>query len=113
MDLKLGGKVALVTGGSRGIGAAVSLSLGRQGCDVALTCRGRIDAAGEVARQIEALGRRALALKTDVTDFAAAAQTVTTVVEKLGRLGLLVCNAGIAWGGAAWRMTEEPWAPWL
>jgi 3-oxoacyl-[acyl-carrier protein] reductase len=109
MDLGLKGKVALVTGGSRGIGAAVSLELGRQGCDVALTYRGRADAAAEVARQVEAGGRRALALQADVADFAGAEKTVAAVIEQLGRLDILVCNAGITWDGLLWKMTEQQW----
>jgi len=60
MRLGLEGKVAIVTGGSRGIGAAVSVELARQGCDVALTYRGRADAAAAVVARIEELGRRML-----------------------------------------------------
>ncbi|MGD8395607.1 MAG: SDR family NAD(P)-dependent oxidoreductase [Candidatus Eiseniibacteriota bacterium] len=109
MDLGLDGRVALVTGGSRGIGAAVSLVLGRLGCDVALTYRGREQAAKEVARQIEAMGRRALAIQADVGDFDGAERTVQTVVDTLGRLDILVCNAGITWDGVIWKMSEQQW----
>ncbi len=109
MDLGLEGKVAIVTGGSRGIGAAVSLVLARQGCDVALTCRGRIDAAGAIVKRIEEMGRRGLAIKTDVADFAAAEETVQKVVAELGGLDILVCNAGITWDGVIWKMSEQQW----
>lgn len=109
MDLQLTGKVALVTGGSRGIGAAISLELARQGCDVALTCRGRIEAAGAIAKKIEEMGRRAIALKADVASASEAEKTVDAVQEKLGRLDILVCNAGITWDGVIWKMTEEQW----
>jgi 3-oxoacyl-[acyl-carrier protein] reductase len=109
MRHELEGKVAIVTGGSRGIGAAVSLELARRGCDVALTYRGRADAAAEVAAAIEELGRRALALQADVTDFAGAERTVDTVVAQLGRLDILVCNAGVTWDGVIWKMTEKQW----
>jgi 3-oxoacyl-[acyl-carrier protein] reductase len=109
MDLGLENKVALVTGGSRGIGAAVCVELARQGCDVALTCRGRVDAAEAVAVRIRELGRRALPLQTDVTDFAAAEEAVDRVVSELDRLDVLVCNAGITWDGVVWKMTEEQW----
>jgi len=109
MDLGLENKVALVTGGSRGIGAAVCVELARQGCDVALTCRGRVDAAEAVAVRIRELGRRALPLQTDVTDFAAAQEAVDRVVSELDRLDVLVCNAGITWDGVVWKMTEEQW----
>ncbi len=109
MDLGLEGRVALVTGGSRGIGAAVSLELARQGCDVALTCRGRVEAAGTIARKIEEMGRRAMALKADVASASEAEKTVDTVLEKFGRLDILVCNAGITWDGVIWKMTDEQW----
>jgi 3-oxoacyl-[acyl-carrier protein] reductase len=109
MDLGLEGKIAIVTGGSRGIGAAVALELARQGCDVALTYRGRVDAATSVAREIEGMGRRALALQADVADFSQADETVNTVVEKLGGLNILVCNAGVTWDGVIWKLTEEQW----
>ncbi|MBZ5637146.1 MAG: SDR family oxidoreductase [Acidobacteriia bacterium] len=109
MDLGLGGKVALVTGGSRGIGAAVVLALARQGCDVAFTYRGRADAAKAVAVEIRALGRRAMPIQADVSDFAAAEKAVDSVVAELGGLDVLVCNAGITWDSVVWKMTEQQW----
>ncbi len=109
MNLGLEGKVAIVTGGSRGIGAAISLELARQGCDVALTCQGRIDAANEVAAKIEEMGRRALALKADVTSVEETETTVNRVVEELGGLDIMVCNAGITWDGVIWKMSEKQW----
>jgi 3-oxoacyl-[acyl-carrier protein] reductase len=109
MNLGLEGKVALVTGGNRGIGAAISLDFARQGCDVALTYRGREKEAGEIVETIEKGGRRAIAIKAEVSDFAGAEKTVTTVMEKLGRLDILVCNAGITWDGVVWKMTEQQW----
>jgi 3-oxoacyl-[acyl-carrier protein] reductase len=109
MNLGLEGKVAIVTGGSRGIGAAVSLELARQGCDVALTCQGRIDAANEVAAKIEEMGRRALAIKADVTNVEETGHTVNRVVQELGGLDILVCNAGITWDGVIWKMSEQQW----
>ena len=87
MDLGLDGKAAIVTGGSRGIGAAVSLDLAQQGCDVALTYRGRTDAAAAVVVEIEKMGRRGLALKADVSSLAeteqamAAARPLGTTAE--------------------------------
>ena len=109
MDLGLEGKAAVVTGGSRGIGAAVCLELARLGCDVALTYRGRVDAATEVAGRIEKMGRRALPLQADVADFAATEVTVAKVLDTFGRLDILVCNAGITWDGVIWKMTEQQW----
>ena len=109
MDLGLGGKSALVTGGGAGIGAAIAVALAREGCDVAIVDR-RTDAAVEaVVARIEALGRRALALQSDVADYAAAQRAVAAVVAAFGRLDILVCNAGINRDGVLWKMTEEQW----
>ncbi|MCP4572750.1 MAG: 3-oxoacyl-ACP reductase FabG [bacterium] len=105
----LEGKVAIVTGGSRGIGAAVSLELARQGCDVALTYHGRKDAADAVAAKIEELGRRALAVQADVSSTEETDRSVSEVIDKLGGLDILVCNAGITWDGVIWKMTDEQW----
>ena len=109
MDLGLTDKIALVTGGSRGIGAAVALELARLGCDVALTFRGRKDAAAAVAGKIEEMGRRSLALQADVASSEETDRTVAEVVATLGGLDILVCNAGITWDGVIWKMTEEQW----
>jgi 3-oxoacyl-[acyl-carrier protein] reductase len=109
MDLGLKDKVALVTGGSRGIGASVSLELARQGCHVALTYRGQKEKAEQIARQIEEMGRKARALKANVADFEETERTVAAVVETLGGLDILVCNAGITWDGVVWEMTEAQW----
>ena len=103
MDLGLAGKIALVTGGSRGIGAAVVIELGRLGCDVAFTYRSREAEAKAVAAEVEAAGRRALAMQADVADFARAEATVEQTVATLGGLDILVCNAGI------WKMSEKQW----
>jgi len=109
MDLALKGKVALVTGGSRGIGAAIALELGRQGCHVAVTCRGQVEAAEAVAKQIQGFGGRTLVAKADVADFKESQKVVDTVIKELGGLDILVCNAGITMDGVIWKMTEEQW----
>lgn len=110
MDLGLQDKVAIVTGGGRGIGAAIALELGRQGCAVAIVEVGsQLDAARSVAADIEAAGGRGLVLEADVRDFARAEAVVATVREQLGRLDVLVCNAGITRDGVSWKMTEEAW----
>ncbi|MEU6758227.1 SDR family oxidoreductase [Streptomyces sp. NPDC046685] len=89
------GKVALVTGGSRGIGAAIALRLAEEGADVALTYVSDAQAAGEVVGKIEALGRRGLALRADAADPEAAGDAVERAVRELGGLDVLVNNAGV------------------
>lgn len=95
----LEGKVALVTGSSRGIGRAIAVSLACHGADVAINYRERGDLADEVVGEIEALGRRSLATKADVGDYDDAIELFATTVESLGRLDILVNNAGI-WRGS-------------
>jgi NAD(P)-dependent dehydrogenase (short-subunit alcohol dehydrogenase family) len=91
----LHGKAALVTGGSRGIGAATALRLAREGADVALTYVNGKEAAEEVVRRIEALGRRAVALRADAANADEAAGAVEHAAEALGGLDVLVNNAGV------------------
>jgi 3-oxoacyl-[acyl-carrier protein] reductase len=109
MDIGLKDKAVLVTGGSRGIGAAISLELGRLGADVAMTCRSRVDDANQVAEQIRQMGRRAMVIKTDASVFAEAEKTVDSVVAEFGDLHALVCNAGVTWDGVIWKMSEKQW----
>jgi 3-oxoacyl-[acyl-carrier protein] reductase len=109
MDLGLEGKGAIVTGGSLGIGTSVALALAREGCDVAINYRKHDAEAKEVVRQIEAMGRRGLAVQADVASHADAQNMVETVIKKFGRLDIMVCNAGINWDGVIWKMSEEQW----
>ena len=105
MNLGLEGRAALVTGGASGIGAAVSLALAREGCDVALVDR---EAGGPVGA-IEAMGRRAHTIRADVRDCADAARAVEAARAGLGRLDILVCSAGITADAPVWKMTEAQW----
>jgi NAD(P)-dependent dehydrogenase (short-subunit alcohol dehydrogenase family) len=92
---ELTGKVALVTGGSRGIGAAICRRLAEEGADVAFTYRQAAPVAQAVVTAIEAAGVRGLAVQADNADAAAVSQAVETVVGRLGRLDILVNSAGI------------------
>ncbi|WP_262056536.1 SDR family oxidoreductase [Streptomyces sp. STR69] len=91
----LNGKVALVTGGSRGIGAATALRLARDGADVAVTYVAGKEAAEDVVGRIEALGRRAVALRADSADAVEATGAAERAAEALGGLDVLVNNVGV------------------
>src|SRR5581483_4495961 len=104
---ELTGKVALVTGGSRGIGAAVARRLAAAGATVALTYVSSADKAKAVAKQIEADGGRALVMRADNADPAAVTGAVDRTVRELGRLDILVNNAGVYDGGPLDEMTVE------
>ncbi len=109
--LDLSGKVALVTGGSRGIGAATVRLLAEAGADVALTFRERSTDAERVVARVRELGRRGLAIEADLATRDANDRAVAKTVETLGRLDLLVANAGI-WPPndvSVTAMTDERW----
>jgi len=91
----LAGKAALVTGGSRGIGAAIARRLAQDGADVAITFASAPAKADEVVRAVEAAGRRGLAIHADSSDAGAVRESVVKTVAALGRLDVLVNNAGI------------------
>jgi 3-oxoacyl-[acyl-carrier protein] reductase len=109
VDLGLKGKGAIVTGGSLGIGAAIARVLAREGCNVAINYRRHDSEARKVVEDVEALGARGIAIQADVSVYADAEKMVRTVVEELGRLDIMVCNAGITWDGVIWKMTEQQW----
>ncbi|WP_020496882.1 SDR family NAD(P)-dependent oxidoreductase [Sciscionella marina] len=91
----IAGKVALVTGGSRGIGAAIATRLAEQGADVALTYNSSAERALEVAGKIGALGRKSRAIAAPARDMAAVRDAVARTVDEFGRLDILVNSAGI------------------
>lgn len=104
----LEGKVALVTGGSRGIGRAIALQLAAAGADIAL-CARNVEAAQAVGKEVEALGRRCLVRQVDVSQSEQANQLIKDVVEEFGSLYALINNAGITRDNLLMRMKDEDW----
>jgi 3-oxoacyl-[acyl-carrier protein] reductase len=109
VKVDLSGKVALVTAGSRGLGAEIARELARQGADVAFTYLKDEAAADKLREEIRGLGRKAHASAADAADFGAAGRVVGETVAQLGGLHILVCNAGVARSVALHRMTEADW----
>lgn len=105
--MSLQGRVALVTGASRGIGRAIAISLAEAGADVAVNYAGNVQAAEETAEAVRALGRQALLIKADVGDMEQAESMVKQVLEHFGKLDILVNNAGITRDNLLMRMKEE------
>src|SRR5258705_7382449 len=96
MSKKLEGKIALITGGSRGIGAAIAKRLAADGANVAITYTKGAEAAAAVVKEIERAGRKAIAIQADATDAGAVDAAVEKTVATFGRLDVLVNNAGTA-----------------
>jgi 3-oxoacyl-[acyl-carrier protein] reductase len=109
MEMELEGKVAIVTGGTRGIGRAIVLDLAANGADVALNYRRSADLAQELAETIRGMGHRALAVQADVSSFGDAQAMVQAVLDDFGQVDILVNNAGVNWDGVVWKMSEEQW----
>jgi len=104
-----GNLTVLVTGASRGIGRAIALRIARDGFDVVVHCRSRVEEAQDVVAQIQALGRQARVLMFDVADRDAARTALEADVEAHGAYYGVVCNAGIARDGAFPAMPAEDW----
>ncbi len=96
IPISLDGRVALVSGASRGIGRGIALALAKAGADVAVNYRREADGAAAVVAEIEAMGRKARAYQASVDDFAACATMMEAVVQDFGGLSILINNAGIA-----------------
>ena len=107
--MKLANRVAVVTGGARGIGRAISLAFAREGADVVVGYRASADRARQVRDEIRALGRQALACQVDVSQRAQVEQMVGTAVSTLGRIDILANVAGITLRGAMEELSEEDW----
>lgn len=106
-DLK--GKVALVTGGSRGIGRHISLLLARRGADVAINYRSRQEDADVTIKELEQLGGRAMAVQADLSDMTAARNLIRKVHQEWGRIDILVNNAGITRDKTMKKLTDADW----
>ncbi len=106
--MNLDGKVALVTGASRGIGRAVALKLAEKGADLVVTATS-LERAQKTADEITAMGRKALAVKVDVSEMSDVEALFAKVSEVFGRLDILVNNAGITRDGLLMRMKDADW----
>lgn len=106
--MDLNGKVALITGAAQGIGKSIALTLARKGADIAVSDV-NLEKAEETAKEIEGLGRKAIAIKGNVASFAEAEKMVEDTIAGLGKVDILVNNAGITRDGLMLRMKEEDW----
>ncbi|WP_166263502.1 3-oxoacyl-ACP reductase family protein [Marinobacter caseinilyticus] len=106
-DLK--GKVAIVTGGSRGIGREIALQLASRGADVAINYRSRQSEADSTTKEIEGLGVRALSIQADLSDMTAARNLIRSVHEQWGRIDILINNAGITRDKTMKKLTDDDW----
>jgi SDR family mycofactocin-dependent oxidoreductase len=124
MSGRLQGKVALITGGARGIGRACALRFAAEGADIALCDIGRPiptvpypgtrpEQLDEVAAEVRSAGRRASAYRVDVTDGAAMREAATQAIAVLGRIDVLVSAAGIDSWGDAWELSDAQWQAML
>lgn len=107
--MKLIGKVALVTGASRGIGREIALELAKEGANVAVNYAGSEARANEVVQEIQSLGREAFAVQCDVANGESVTEMVKKTIERWGSLDILVNNAGITRDNLLMRMKEEEW----
>lgn len=103
----LEGKVALITGASRGIGREIALTLAGYGADIIVNYNGSADKANEVVREIEAMGRRAVSVQCSVSEYEACGRMITDMLEAFGHIDILVNNAGITKDNLMIKMTEE------
>ena len=105
----LEGKVALITGATRGIGKAIALKFASEGADIAFTGRNITEAVEETVRQIESYGVKAKVYASDASDYNQAHELVKEIHTEFGHIDILVNNAGITKDGLMMRMSEEQW----
>ncbi len=121
MTLRFEGKVAIVTGAARGLGASHALSFAREGADVVVTDiahdlprarygMGKEAEVNSVVKEIKSLGRRAIAIECDVSKARDVERMVQRAVDEFGKIDILVNNAGVSFGGIpVWEVSEEDW----
>jgi 3-oxoacyl-[acyl-carrier protein] reductase len=109
--IDLTGRVALVTAGSRGLGAEIVRQLARQGADIALTYLEDMAAGEALVNEVQMIGRRCIAVQANAGDFQRAQAVVADVIERMGKIQILVCNAGTARSAVLSKMTEVDWDP--
>ena len=107
--IDLSGKSAVITGGARGIGRAIALRFAAQGADVCFSYRGNAEAARATTEEIEAMGRKAMAMQADVAAQESAKELVDAAIGELGKIDILVNNAGITRDDLIMRMKPEDW----
>ncbi len=107
--MKLEGKKAVVTGGSRGIGKAIALMYAKEGADVLVNYHSNDAAAKETVAEIEKLGRKGVAVAADVADYTSAQNMIDECVNQLGGIDILVNNAGVSRPSMLLKMKEEDW----
>ncbi len=108
-ERELEGKVALVTGSSRGLGKAIAIKLGSLGANVAVNYQSSEQEAGYTARNIEACGSEAITIKADVTESAEVKAMIRQIIDKWGKIDILVNNAGITKDNLLPRMSDSAW----
>ncbi len=106
--MRLKDKVALVTGGARGIGQAIALTFAREGADI-VVADVNLEIAQKTCLEIEALGRKALALEMDVTNYEKVEEGINKILDKMGKVDILVNNAGITKDNLLLRMSQADW----
>jgi 3-oxoacyl-[acyl-carrier protein] reductase len=106
--MQLKDKVALVTGGARGIGKAIAMALARAGADIAVADV-NLEEAQKTAAEIEGLGRKSMAISVDVTDYAKVEEAVNKILDKFSKLDILINNAGITKDNLLLRMGQQEW----
>ena len=105
----LEGKNAIVSGGSQGIGTSISLDFAKEGANVCVLYRKSEEEAKNIVKEIEGMGRKAIAVQCDIAKYEDAERVVKEALDAFGSIDILVNNAGMNWDGVCWKMTEDQW----